>query len=260
MPLKILLVGEGPTDRGLEKYNRRKAISEWQDGALQPLIRKVDNEQDLSFTIESRVTIKAELKKRKGKSFQLLPSPQKKLLEGYALRAWQCALLAKNKNCAIAIYFIDCDNNDCVELYNNLSEGFEAAANSSNIKGISAVAVRTIESWLLSDLGAIEKLSGKIIDEKVKNKEPQKNLYIALTKINKSPERLWGTANDSESHHPKIIFERLLKLLNLPIDTETYCDIANEMDKNKASEKSLSLKTFFDDCEEVINSIECEIT
>ena len=228
-------MGEGPTDYGKPEGSYPEP---WLEGPVQPLIRKlVPDEIEFKCVLRNEIKAIRIQKRRRGN--------HKNKLNINGISATKLCIYAQKNKYDIVIHFSDADRDQGTKnnpteserrfekVYNEISDGI---VNKDKIVFIPMVALKMIESWLLSDDGAFQRCFGQ------RPLSPQ---------LPKKPELVWGKKNDAQSDYPKNYLKRVLAQFNAVDCRETYYDIAENMDADVVKIKCpISFKRFYDDIQE----------
>ncbi|MBF0231556.1 MAG: DUF4276 family protein, partial [Desulfamplus sp.] len=205
----------------------------WLEGPVQPLVRKLVSQQ-IEFVCVLKEDVKnVRLQKRR---------QQNKKLKGKGIAATKLCIYAGTNGYDSIIHFSDADREQGTKNSPNESEKRFKKVYSEIIEGvmyedqivyIPMVALKMIESWLLSDEGAFERCFGQSPES------PQ---------LPKKPELIWGKKEDPQSDYPKNYLKRVLAQFKAVDCRETYFDIANAMDVDLVKERcSISFRRFYED-------------
>ena len=239
--LHLALTGEGVTDYGWQEYASRR----WQEGAAAKLIRACAERQGftVSFTFVERNAIDS-LK---------LQARQTQGLNRKAIPAKKFQLLMRKKGVSAGVYYCDADRASGTANNSHQAEKqfFRIRSEIQSISEVGKpaevvipmVALRMIESWLLSDRNAFEAAFGKPAS-------PGR-----VTAFPPHPELLWGRENDPNSDYPKNLFIRIFKAWKHGAEPtrEDYAELAEHMDLDELSRKCpISFRTFLQDFEQFL--------
>ena len=194
--IKILLCCEGVVDQGRDEYSGGEFTHS--DGVMQIFIKKLTQNDTLSFSVKTRGDIKR---------FSLVPLPGN-FAPKERIYAKRLAAVAKTEGCEYIAYHRDEDNKGFTEMYAQVQSYF-SIAKCSGIKCLAIVPKHMTESWLLSD-------------EKAFPKKP-----ISPT-LPKRPEEAWGQRGSDK--HPKKYLERVLDQFNFKPTSSVFCDVARRSD------------------------------
>ena len=234
--LHIALTGEGVTDYGWQEYASRQ----WHEGAAAKLIRACAEREgfDVSFIFVERKAIDS-LK---------LQARQMQGLRGKAVPAKKFQLLMHKKGVSAGVYYCDADRAS-----GTANNSHQAEKQFSRIRSdiqsiddvgktaeavIPMVALRMIESWLLSDRNAFGAAFG---NPAAPGRVPAFPTH---------PELLWGKEDDPNSDYPKNLFIRIFKAWKHGAGPtrEDYAELAEYMDLDELSRKCpISFRTFLQD-------------
>lgn len=243
--MKIVVTGEGPADIGELDYNTNNLL----EGPVLILIRRLLSEREIDFIYWDR---KAEDAKNGRKGFRV--QGRKEKLSGYGKLAYHFKCRANDQSADAALFFSDADRdsgrdarkyNECKKRYstlkNDIEKGFQAAdtkAHSKTCKGVAIIAVKMIESWLLSDREAFDKGFGTV---------------NRCEKFPNNPELEWGAKNDKNSNYPKNQLKRILSAYNQDSCREVFCKIAEKADITAICEKCpISFQPFCEDLKQLV--------
>ena len=240
--IKIMLTGEGVTDYGWKDY----ATSQWQEGAAAKLIRscaeKFGIQISFSFADRSEVNrIRLQENRIQG-------------VKGKGIPAKKFQTYMHDRRCHIGIFYCDADresgakNNEheAQSRFRKVYKEIQAATSDDDNfteTVIPMVALRMIESWLLSDQNAFGAAFGKPAS-------PGR-----VTAFPPHPEFLWGRENDPNSDYPKNLFIRVFKAWKHGAEPtrEDYAELAEHMDLDELSRKCpISFRTFLQDFEQFL--------
>ena len=231
MTKRVLLCGEGPTDYG----SRRYASDEWDEGPVQPIIRKSIN-VEIVFDYATRDDIKKKRIQRTGG----------KGLKGHGYKAYALCLIARSMNIDHIICCVDADrstssSNTAVnarkrfrEVYAEIRNGFELFSAERSESSIPMIPLKMIESWLLADETAFATCFGHTPTNPA---------------LPTKPELIWGDENDPASKHPKKYMKRVLdQYPDTLANRETFKDIAENIDIDTLKGKCpISFDRFYQD-------------
>ena len=221
MSINILMTGEGPTDYGQKAYGSDC----WEEGPAAILARRCAEEMgaEIRLFFAERETIN-----------KMRLSRHSKGLNGKAIPARRFYMHMKEKGYDHGIYYCDadresgaCNNKHQAEerfykVYNEVDDG--ANPTGENKRVVPMVALRMIESWLVSDINVFQ--GGGKSGNKIKVSFPQE------------PELLWGDKRDPESNYPKNVLKRLcLNYLHCEPCRETYVSISEEISLDNIAQK-----------------------
>ena len=198
--MKIMVCCEGQTDIG--------PITEFIKNTLPSLDLEIDCRTHIE--LQKIRLLKSELPKGFKKESKRLNRI------AYIRRLWHEANKA-NSNCLG--YHQDLDHRDINQTHQDIHSEFNEIL-PSFVKRIAIIPKETIESWLLSDVTAINSLGdGSVFIDQSPN-----------------PEDLWGDPKDKNSNHPKSYLIRNLEKLNVEYNSDTipnkYTQIAEKTDPN----------------------------
>lgn len=225
---EILVFGEGPTD-----YGKPGSLPDtWEQGPVQTFIRNSVN-QELSFSCVRKDTIK---------DIKILSRRKPK---GKGIAALKLCLFAQSKKYNKIIMFSDADReqgtkNNLLQarrrfekVYEEITGALEYLRNNQGISLIPMIALKMIESWLLSDEDAFETCYGKKPDSPV---------------LPEHPELIWGRKDDHQSNYPKNYLRRVLAQFCKEPCQETYYEIAEHIDIETLRSKCyISFSKFYED-------------
>jgi hypothetical protein len=123
--------------------------------------------------------------------------------------------LANRNDSKYIAYHQDADHDNFRKKYQAVQDAFSDAGIPSDIKALAIVPKEMTESWLLSDVKALNKLN------------PGRSSSVSLSP---NPENLWGQKEDPESDYPKNYIRRNLEKLDAEINRDTYSQIAENSD------------------------------
>lgn len=216
--MKMFLTGEGPTDCGRNRFDKKSSRFVWEDGPVQVYIRKIipDLQIDTFGKAELRDLSATRKTKRNQRSTQGL--------EGHGQRAFYIAQLATEKGYDIAAMYSDADKSSgstqkdmvsCQRRYDLISGQILAGLRRGGAdKPLAIVPMKMIECWILGDREAFVKIFGSA---------PKQALF-------KDPELLWGDEHDPESGYPKNRLARILRECGEKSSQDTFVTIANASD------------------------------
>lgn len=234
--MRILILGEGPTDVGHRDYQTGQFI----EGPIPIMIRKV-----LDESVEMELLDKSERKKSKGKHFQ-------RSIKGLSGQG-QCSLWAKmnavERSFDAIVFYSDSDReggsdarNEVAcrkrfeEVKSNIEEGFHRAQR-SEVLDLAIVPVKMIESWLMADPKAFSVAFGSA--RGIRGKQT-KNIFP------KTPELEWGDKHDASSNYPKCQLNRILSCYGEEANQGTFVRLADAVDFEVLQEKCpISFKVFY---------------
>ncbi|WP_026661374.1 DUF4276 family protein [Butyrivibrio sp. AC2005] len=191
----IAVTGEGETDYGSEKYNKKKAYNEWKWGPIAEYINAIAAEKE-------KVIKLVPIDRRDVEAIRLGRNAMG--LVGKSIPAKKFTNLMQEKDLKVGIYYCDTDKKsgskndkktaqkENEQVHAEVTKGLE----SDNIKAIPMVPLRMIESWIMGDIPAIEKTLDITIPDKLRPKDP---------------ELLWGDKEDPKSNYPKNYLDRMIQ-------------------------------------------------
>jgi len=192
---RVLLCGEGPTDYGTKEYG----TNQWQEGPVQPIIRKTSGRKYLFENIE-----KDEIKKLR---------IQRAKVKGHAAKSYKLSMIARERKINTVVCYVDADKisgdgrkelnfrKSFQEVYDQVQLGFEKfndthkGEGNVRITGIPMVPLTMIECWLLSDENAFIRCFGKAPTH---------------PRLPSEPELIWGEKRNPGSDYPKNLMKRVL--------------------------------------------------
>jgi hypothetical protein len=173
----IYLVGEGQNDIGdlaLEPVYQRG-----REGFLQPIIRRVVSDARIDGT---KITA---LGKERVSGVR----------DALGRKAAQAVALARYFAADALVFVTDLDKSrkskDVRTEYRSKVDAITTGFTGAEIPCIAGVPARTVEAWVLGDLGALSRV--------LRSGPPQ---------IPRSPEELWGEPHNPRSNHPKMVLQR----------------------------------------------------
>lgn len=216
--MKMFLTGEGPTDCGRSRFDKKSSQFVWEDGPVQVYIRKIipDLQIDTFGKAELRDLSATRKTKRNQRSTQDL--------EGHGQRAFYIAQLATEKGYDITAMYSDADKTSgstqkdttsCQKRFSLISGQILAGLQRGGAsKPLAIVPMKMIECWILGDRKAFVEVFGSA---------PKQAQF-------KNPELLWGDEHDPESDYPKNRLARILKECGGESSQDTFVTIANASD------------------------------
>lgn len=213
---RILLSCEEVWDQGRNDYSDTNVILE--EGVVQILIKKVSEQEDLTFSIAKRNDLR---------KITLLRRSIGKKAKGTRL-----AFLAQKRDCSYIAYHQDEDNRGFQEIYRQVRENLKIAAEKGKVC-LAIIPMHTMESWLLSDEKGFPSIP----------KSPC---------LPKKPEEIWGT-RESDTH-PKRYLKRVLNQYHQDPFVESYTKIANQSDMDVLRKRCrISFGCFCEDIKSFLN-------
>lgn len=231
------MFGEGPTDYG----NRKYGTMEWEEGCLQPIIRKSVQGKGITFFCTTKEEVKNKRLQRTGTK-----------LKGHGVKAFKlCELAREMGNIDNIICYVDGDRETdsrksehearkrVREIHDDIVNGFQQYSEERSQSSIPMVPCKMIESWLLADEKAFRRAFGNI---------PR------APSLPQHPELIWGTKNDPNSDHPKNYLKRVLdQYRDTSLNRDTYKTIAENTDIGALREKCpISFEQFYTDIRAII--------
>lgn len=240
--ISLMITGEGPTDYGWQDFETKQ----WHEGSVARLVRSCATRSNLnvSFTFAHKDQVQSQ---KLGRHLQGL--------KGKAIPAKRFQMFMRSKKVAAGIFYCDADRDVCKsnteahakERFNKVRQEIIDGTREDSAVGtvVPMVALRMIESWLLSDQKAFETMFGSQNVLKIKSDLPSK------------PEYIWGRKDDPQSNYPKNLFVRILKSLNSGNEPtrDDYAMVAENTDIDILAQKCpVSFRTFVDDFEKLVVS------
>lgn len=233
---KILIYGEGPTDYGWKEYGQE----EWQAGPATILVQKCAEQAYKSPEIGY-----VEKKVIDGKGRPKLAQRQLKGLKGKAIPARYFRQYAISQGYSRGIFYCDTDKiaegsntdeaacrKEFQRIYKEVASGLQDDS-PEYWKAVPMVALKMIESWLLADPRAFEKLFGK---------------WPTNPRLPAKPELIWGDKEEPQSDFPKNYLKRVLNQYHAESCKEIFVQLAEQMDIEKLEEACpISFAKFSDD-------------
>lgn len=210
--MKVLICGEGAHDIGEADFwcsNTQSYVA--LDGWLQPLIRRLINDEHVDLSIKKR----RDLTILQGEAKRLQPLP--KGHGAKALFAKRAAILAGYD---IIIFMVDADDpteGRWRQICEEILEGFSRIQ--GNVIAVACVPRSASESWLLSDEDAWRHVSGRDVD------------------LPPKPEEIWGARDNPEGGHPHRLFAKFCAMVELTDSRATRVALAEVMDINTTANK-----------------------
>ncbi len=196
--IKIALMGEGKNDYGIVGRD-----GEWEEGAIQPLIRKFFPEAD--FEDAKRNPENPRQFKIPTKKFPKLKFTAAKLV------SYSEYIATSGNSIDLLIFYVDLDKRDMEDEISNLESAFASLREQFGLKAIPMIPMRMLENWLLADENAFESCFGY---------KPHK------PKLPAKPESIWGAVNDPKSEYPKHYLRRVLEQYKESSSTKNFILIA----------------------------------
>lgn len=221
--LKLLLQGEGPTDCGTVNYQ----TGEIEEGPIQIYIRKILDNAEVTMDLLPRADM--ELSVFRQKRPRLQPHGQK--LNGHGIRAYLLSIEALRKECDGAVLYVDADKESgidarkefaCQKRYEEIKKDILHGFQAKELRGVAAIPMKMIESWMMGDEKALTKAFGEIHPPKHK----KGNKKEALESFPLKPELDWGDKTDASSNYPKHRLSRILSAYDREACREVFCEIA----------------------------------
>jgi hypothetical protein len=237
MTTKVLLCGEGPTDYG----NRKYGSTEWEEGSLQPIIRKSFQGKDVNFCYATKSEVKS----------ITIQSRTSAKLKGYGVKSFKlCEIARRRENINNIICYVDGDrdpgsrNSELAarkrvqEINDDIKNGFNQFSEDRSRSSIPMVPCKMIESWLLADNEVFQKCFGSV------------PISPALPQ---HPELIWGAKDDPGSDYPKHYLKRVLDQYYLQPNREIFKIIAENIDIGVLRNKCpISFERFYTDIQAII--------
>lgn len=234
--MRILILGEGPTDVGQRDYQTGQFL----EGPIPIIIRKV-----LEGPVEMQLLDKSDRKKLKGKHFQR----SIKGLSGQGVCSRWAKMQAAEQSFDVVIFYSDSDResgsdarNEVAcrkrfeEVKSNIEEGFHRAQH-PEVLDLAIVPVKMIESWLMADPKAFSTTFGSA--REIRGKQT-KNIFP------KTPELEWGDKHDASSNYPKCQLNRILSCYGEAANQDTFVRLADAADLGVLQKKCpISFKVFY---------------
>ncbi len=238
--MKIVVMGEGPTDVGCKDYYQ----TGFREGPVCVLLRRMLGNNPFEIIFKEKADRKKNDKKR-GK----INHRQRSLshLKGQGIFSYWAKEQAIEEGADAVLFYSDSDREggkDCREYkvckkrFDEVKEGIEggflACKGKSKIYTMAVVAVKMIESWLMADPESFDKAFGKLKNRKANQIFP------------KNPELEWGAKTDPQSNYPKNQIKRILSLYQQESNREVFQKLAEEADINVIKEKCpISFEDFY---------------
>lgn len=214
--MRILVVGEGPTDCGRYKDNQ------WVDGPVQIYLRRLLPSADV-------ITIDKNHIRRDRKS----NSRQQRSIRGlkwHSIKAYYAAEIAKEQSCDCVAVYVDADKpednpkaeHSCRQRYQNIKQQIIDGLSAAHVeKQIAIVPLKMIESWMLGDPNAFPPIY---------QCQPNNRWF-------KKPELLWGDKSDPQSDYPKCVLNRVLKECHTTACQDEFVKIAKAQNLDTVKER-----------------------
>ena len=231
MTIKVLILGEGPTDVG--KLN---SSGQWEAGCVLTLIGKINEKIKLNFFPVQKNALPKTLAKSDQKKFEGHGKNIQKLIF--------YSILNKISH-DLVVYFGDTDKesrtkNTPVQAKHASQQAYRQAYDALNHfgkKGFAIIPLRMLESWLLADETSFEKSFGSKL------------------KLPNNPEFLWGDKHDPGSNYPKHVLEKVLNDFGSSCSNEVFCDLMQNIDLAKLYDNCpISIPPFLDKAKECLNT------
>ncbi|MBO4852393.1 MAG: DUF4276 family protein [Schwartzia sp.] len=225
--LKLLLQGEGPTDCGTVNYQTGTI----EEGPVQIFIRKILGETDVTMNLFPRSEM--ELSSPKHRRIRL--QPHNRNLKGHGIRAYLLSIEAMRQKCDGGMLYVDADKESgvdarkesaCQKRYDEIKTDILRGFQAKELRGVAAIPMKMIESWMIGDEKALPKAFGGIRQSKHK-KDNQKG---AVESCPAKPELDWGDKANPSSNYPKNRLSRILSAYNREACREVFCEIAKNAD------------------------------
>lgn len=234
--MRILILGEGPTDVGQQDYQTGRFI----EGPIPIMIRRILNEP-----VAMELLDKSDRKKLKGKHFQR----SIRGLSGHGPCSLWAKMKASEQSFDAIVFYSDSDREDGSDPRNevacrkrfekvksNIEEGFRRAQR-FEVLDLAIVPVKMIESWLMADPKAFSIAFGSA--RRIRGKQT-KNIFP------KTPELEWGDKYDTSSNYPKCQLNRILSCYGEEANQDTFVRLADAVDFEVLQEKCpISFKVFY---------------
>ena len=229
--MKIVIMGEGPTDVGCKDYYQ----TGFREGPVCVLLRRMLGNNPFEIIFKEKADRKKNDKKR-GK----INHRQRSLshLKGQGIFSYWAKEQAIEEGADAVLFYSDSDREggkDCREYkvckkrFDEVKEGIEggflACKGKSKIYTMAVVAVKMIESWLMADPESFDKAFGKLKNRKANQIFP------------KNPELEWRAKTDPQRNYPKNQIKRILSLYQQESNREVFQKLAEEADINVIKEK-----------------------
>lgn len=187
MPVRLLLVGEGPAEYGREEDDA--------EGVVALLVRSILGVGERSALAFHRQRI-ANLARHGDR-----PRGVRKALAGDARMAFAALRLARDHDGLIIVRDADRKGEQRrAEIERGLAAAIEEHPDLDSKPVVVGIPKETLEAWLLGDAGAFERAFGK------------------PPNLPRAPETLWGKPRDPEGSHPKQLVKRTLREIGVRDD------------------------------------------
>ena len=238
--IKISIAGEGPTDCGTKEWD-----GTLHEGPVITFIRRIAADADCEFTLFTR----SELRNMRKPGYQR----RLKELDKQQIQALFLADRAADDEFDLAVFFSDSDNpghgrntddHACRKNYDELKvrlmHALELGTQGRPLKVLAVIAVKMIESWIMSDPESFKELWGN----------GQRVDFPA------HPELEWGDRNDPESNFPKNRLDCIMSAFNQESGPDTYNMIAEISDLEEIAAKCpIGFRTFKTELETILDQI-----
>lgn len=216
--MRIFLVGEGPTDCGRPKFNKKVGQYVWEDGPAQIFIRKYVPDADIESMDKSK--FEAESKTRTEK----LNRRSLKQLKGHGIKAYWVARKASEEGYPVAALYVDADKaegrapknpHECSERYLEMRDQVLNGLQKGGAPlGLAIIPMKMIECWLMGDANAFSKAFGTDV----------------VPDLPRNPELIWGDKHNPNSDYPKNRLSRVLEQYDEECNMATYNQISLHSD------------------------------
>lgn len=209
--MKVALIGEGKNDIGIDSHKEKNP---WNEGAVQPLLRKFLDQPEFIILKNKRLESKFKIPSAKIPKFGPRAAKLRQFLGDFRDFKGTVSLI---------IFYQDLDKRrsgpatktEAKGSFREAMSDIEVAEDwiSKNfaITLIPMIPMRMLENWLLADEKAYEKAFGT---------KPTK------PKLPTEPEFIWGDEETRTSEHPKNYIQRLLEQYQEDATTENFILIA----------------------------------
>lgn len=238
--MKILIMGEGPTDVGGRDYQTGRFL----EGPIPVMIRR-----GLEEPVEMDLLEKSARKEKTSKRSHFQRSI--KGLHGQGVCSFWAKKQAAEGAYDAVVFYSDSDREGgrdsrtevaCRKRFSEVKADIEAGfrrANHPDVFDLAIVPVKMIESWLMADSDAFSSAFGsprRMRGKTIRNDFP------------KRPELEWGDKHDSASNYPKCQLNRILSGYGEEANQDTFVQLAKAIDFQTLQEKCpISFASFYRD-------------
>lgn len=241
--MKMLVMGEGPTDVGSLDY-QTGALHE---GPVLVMIGRILGGENSVILLD-----KSDLKKR-GKRYQR----SMKGLHGHGQMSFLAKMQSVDDQCDMVVFYRDADREGgrdarkekvCQDRFEevraDILTGFQRARR-PEVFDLAVVPVKMIESWLMASPKAFAATFG---DSRTK---------LAKSLFPNCPELEWGDKDDLQSNYPKNQMNRILACFDETASQDCFARLAEHVDFDEMCQKCpISFSVFYQDLQGIKKNLE----